>query len=111
MSSTKSRMGRSRLGSKSTGRLVILERVRHVELAYPRLPPQAVDPDLAILRREVGHQDAPGIAPAQDKPVGGQRMTRSAKKHLAAPKLVDVGEDMEHGKDLAGERGEPLEKR
>src|SRR4051794_32423133 len=89
MSSPNSRMGRAGLGSESTGRLVILDGVRRVEHADSRLPPQAVDPDLAILGREIGQQDAPGVAPAQDKPISDQRMTRSAKQHLAAAKLVD----------------------
>ena len=102
---------RSRLGPEPTGRLGILDCIRRVEPADPRLPPQAVDPDLEILRREVGQQDAHGIAPAQHEPVDGQGMSRPAQQDLAAAKLVDVGEDVEHGKDLAGERGELLGKR
>ena len=54
---------------------------------------------------------APGVAPAKHQPVDGQGTSRPAREDLAAAELVDVGEDVEHGKDLAGARGEPLGER
>ena len=66
------RVGRPGLRPEATGCLGILQGVRRVEPADPHLPPQAVDPDLDIARREIGQQDphgrCPGEAPARRRP-------------------------------------------